>query len=258
VVLNPDLVEIVPGPGGMPLYLLAGVEIPRAQLLHIKYQTYPGELHGVGPLEACWRNIVSADAMQEYGTQLAVNGGIPHAVLQSQVKLTKTQADDLKTSWYQAALTRGPLPVILSGGLTYTPLNLKPAEIGLLDMRRFDEQRIASCFGVPLWLVGLPMQDGLTYSTVEGTFDYLWRANLRAMAYNISSSLSGWALPRGQWLRFDSESLIRPPVLQRAQAYQILLSAGVISVDEARVFENLRPGGPQTTEILATTTEGGL
>jgi HK97 family phage portal protein len=250
-VLNPDLVNIEAGPGGTALYDIDGVTIPRSELLHIRYQTWPGSPRGVGPLDACTRNLIGADALERWGTELALNNGIPTAILQSQVKLTKTQATDIKTSWAEAAMSRGVLPAVLSGGLTYEPLNLKPAEIGLLDLRMFDEQRIASVFGVPLWLVGLPMQDGLTYSTVDGTFDYLWRATLRPLAYNIAAALSGWALPRDQYVRFASEQLIEPPITERAQTYKILIEAGVISKEEARVMERLPVNPPSSVDAPA-------
>jgi len=261
VVLNPDMVQVDENSFGLPTYTLPEFgEIPRAEILHVRYQTWPGLAHGVGPLEAAARNLASADALERYGTELAVSNGIPTAVLQSATKLTKDQATDLKRSWAEAALSRGVLPAVLSGGLTYTPLNLKPSDIGLLDLRTFDEARIASVFGVPLWFVGLPMADGLTYTTVEGTFDFLWRATLRAMSFNMMQALSGWALPRGQWVRHDSESLVRPTIEGRANAYKTMIESGVLTVDEARAIENLPPiqAASDSAAILAQTTDGGL
>lgn len=248
VVLNPDMVDIEAGTGGVPIYSIGGITIPRTEILHMRYQTWPGCVRGIGPLEACSRNIISADALQSWGTQLATTNGIPMAVLQSEVKLTKEQARAIKTSWAEASMSRGVIPAVLTGGLTYTPLNLKPADVGLLDLRYFDERRIASCIGVPLWLVGLPMSDGMTYTTVEDTFDYFWRATLRPLAYNIGCGLSGWALPRGVYLRFPAEQLTEPGIVQRAQVYSTLIPAGVITVDEARQAEHLPPLAPVAEE----------
>lgn len=239
VVLNPDYVEVEAGVGGLPLYSVGGLDIAREDILHVKYQTWPGTVRGVGPMEACWRNLLSAEAMQRWGTMLAVQNGIPIAVLQSEAKLTKEQAQAVKEAWAEASATRGALPAVLSGGLTFTPLNLSPADVGLLDLRMFDEQRIASCFGVPLWLVGLPVNDGLTYSTVEDTFDYFWRATLRPIAYNLACALGNWALVRGQYLRFASEQLIEPSIEKRANIYSTMITAGVITVAEARMMEHL-------------------
>lgn len=246
VVLNPDYVEVTAGVNGLALFSIGGEPVDRDDIMHIRYQTWAGQPRGVGPLEACWRNLVSADAMQRWGTELAVMNGIPTAILQSQTKLTKEQANGLKRSWAEATLSRGVLPAILSGGLEYKPLNLKPSDVGLLDLRAFDEQRIASTFGVPLWLVGLPMNEGLTYSTVQGTFDYFWRATLRPLAYNIASALSGYMLPREFFVRFASEQLTEPPITDRATVYKVLIEAGVIDAEEARSLEHLPPRNPTT------------
>ena len=258
VVLNPDYVSIEPGANGMPRYEVGGIDIPADQLLHLRYQVWPGLVSGIGPLEACARNLISADAMERWGTELALTNGIPVAVLSSEAKLTKEQADAVKRSWAQAAMSRGTLPAVLSGGLSYMPMNLKPSDIGLLDLRTFDEARIASCFGVPLWLVGLPVNDGLTYSTVEGTFDYLWRATLRPIAYGIARAMSIWALPIGEQLRFQSGQLTEPDVAVRSTAYKTLIDAGVISPDEARVMEHLPPreGGPDTQALSTIRSQG--
>jgi len=239
VVLNPDHVEVEPGVGGMPLYSIGGRDVPREDILHIRYQTWPGQVHGIGPLEACARNLVSADALQAWGTALSTSNGIPTAVLQSEVKLTKEQAQAIKQSWAESAMSRGVIPAVLTGGLTYTPLNLKPSDVGLLDLRMFDEQRIAACFGTPLWLVGLPVNDGLTYSTVEGTFEYFWRVTLRSIAYNVASAFSGWALPRRQYLRFASEQITEPALADRANIYSTLIAAGVLTPEDVRAMEPL-------------------
>jgi HK97 family phage portal protein len=260
VVLNPDAMTYdLNADNGLPEWSVDGRPIPRNEMLHLRYQTWAGSVRGVGPLEASWRSIASATAMEKWGTELAVNNGIPTAVLQSAVKLTKPQADEIRQSWYEASISRGTLPAVLTGGLTYEPLNLKPADIGLLDMRSFDEQRIASAFGVPLWLVGLPMNAGLTYSTAQATFDYFWRATLRAMAYNLSSGLSSWALPRAQWIHFDNDSLIQPDLPARAKAYKDLIGSEVLTPEEARVFENWAPHGTEEAAlaVLASTTDGG-
>lgn len=268
VVLNPDTVEVQIA-SGLPTYWVNGVEVSRKDLLHLKYQLCPGDPYGISPLEAVWRNLMSADALERWGTELAVGGGIPTAILKTQAKVTGPQAKELKQSWVEAAQSRGVYPVILSNGLDYQPLNLKPTDIGLLDLRKFDEARIAAAYGVPLWLIGLPMETGssMTYTNVQSTFDFFWRATLRAIGYNITMGLSGWALPRGQWLRLNSESLVRPGILERSQAYLNLIKATVLTPAEARVFENLAPVPPappddntivDITNTLAVTTEGGV
>ena len=88
VVVNPDVTKVEQGPGGMPVYHVGELPVDRGDILHMRYQTWPGTVTGIGPLDACGRNLMSADALERWGTELAVTNGIPTAVLQAQAKLT--------------------------------------------------------------------------------------------------------------------------------------------------------------------------
>jgi hypothetical protein len=79
------------------------------------------------------------------------------------------------------------------------------------------------------------------------------------MAYNLSSGLSSWALPRAQWIHFDNDSLIQPDLPARAKAYKDLIGSEVLTPEEARVFENWAPHGTEEAAlaVLASTTDGG-
>jgi HK97 family phage portal protein len=264
VVLNPDLLHVEPEASGQVSYWLGkageGIKIDSEDLLHIKYQLWPGFHHGIGPLEASWRNIASAEAMSGYASNLSGRGGVPNAVLESDTTLTQEQAQALKGSWRTMIASNGVEPVILTKGLHYTPLSMTSRDLALIDHRTFDEQRIASAFGVPLWLVGLPMADGLTYSTVEGTWDFFWRSNLRALAHNIALAMSLWLLPADTYVMFDADELTRPRMLERAQAYAILVDKGIMLPAEVRIEEGWTPltnqdQQPISKESLATKEE---
>ena len=268
VVLNPDLVHVEPESSGQVSYWLGkageGVHIDNDDLLHIKYQIWPGFHHGIGPLEASWRNIASAEAMSGYASTLSGRGGVPNAVLESDTTLTQEQAQALKGSWRTMIASNGVEPVILTKGLHYTPLSMTSRDLALIDHRTFDEQRIASAFGVPLWLVGLPMADGLTYSTVEGTWDFFWRSNLRTFSHNVAMAMSIWLLPADTYIKFDADELTRPQMLQRAQAYAILIDKGIITPAEVRIEEgwvaldnhDQQPISDQAIKTVEQTEEG--
>lgn len=240
VTLNPYAVTIVQDPNTTsPRYYIGDHELDPADVLHLRYQLFPGEVRGAGPLQAASRNVAAASFLEAYGTQLAREGGLPMAVLETDDRLNKTQTDEVKEGWRKAMLSRGVDPVILSAGLRYHAVALSPKELGLLDLRQFDESRIASTFGIPLWLVGLPQSDGLTYSTAEMSLEYLYRVTLRPLTQMIASALSLWALPAGTDFVFDSDVITRPQLKERMEAYKTAIEAGVMSVDEVRALENL-------------------
>ena len=258
MVLNPDSINIEWSNGEI-VYEIGGARLPTVDLCHIKYQTWPGALRGITPLQWVGRNLVSAAAMERYQSELAANGGVPWGVLTAPGSLTQEQADLNRQRWIDASVQRGTAPVMLSGGLQLETLTLSPTDMALLDLRVFDEQRICAAFGVPPYLVGLPQAEGLTYANASSLFDYHWRATLRPVAQTIANALSRWALPAGQRIEFNRDEYVRPDFGERVTAYAQLHNVvdengqRAMTVDEIRTAERLTPYAAQTAATAALT-----
>ena len=82
----------------------------------------------------------------------------------------------------------------------------------------------------------------MTYQNVQAIFDYHWRAGLRPKAEQVMQGLSQWALPRGTTVELNRDAYVQPDPYTRAQTAEILLRAGVVSVDEIRAAERLTLG----------------
>lgn len=258
--LNPDVINIEWADGEI-VYEIAGRPLPPEDLLQIKYQTWPGVLRGITPLQWIGRNLVAADAMERYQAELAAGGGIPWGVLTAPGNLTAQQADENRARWLEASARRGTAPAMLSGGLRLDTLTLSPTDMALLDLRVFDEQRICAAFGVPPYLVGLPQAEGLTYANATSLFDYFWRSALRPKVRHIAAAISGWALPRGQRIEFNADEFTRPDFGERATAYSTLFNIfdpqtgeRAITVPEIRAAERLSPYDPGAGEAMQALT----
>jgi HK97 family phage portal protein len=255
VVLNPEYVNIEWADGDVK-YSLQGSELDSADVVHIKYQSYPMNLRGLGPLQWAARNIIGAMAMEQMGMNLASRSGIPWAVLKHPRRLNGTEATDLQNRWVTAAKTRSGAPAILSGGIEIQTLTISPREMALLDMRIFDETRIAAALGVPPYLVGLPQSEGMTYANVQAIFDYHWRATLRPLANTVAGALSYKWLPRGTRLEFNRDEYVRPGMYERAQTYEILnrirdvQGNPAMTIDEIRLGERFLPNKPVSVEDM--------
>lgn len=255
VVLNPEMVNVEFADGQIE-YRLAGQLLDRDDVCHIKYQSYPMNLRGIGPLEWAARNIISAHALEQMGSDLASRGGIPWGVIKHPRHLNSADASELQNRWVTAAQSRRGAPAVLSGGIELQALTISPREMALLDMRIFDETRIAAALGVPPYLVGLPQTEGMTYANVQAIFDFHWRATLRPMAHTVASAMSAWLLPRGTRLEFNRDEYVRPSMYERAQTYEILNRIKdehgnpAMTVDEIRLGERLLPNTPVTVEDM--------
>lgn len=247
IALNPDFISVDLVDGNIE-YRLGGAVLDSDDVLHLKYQTYPNDLRGHGPLEACATNLVGAAAMEQYAANLASKGGVPWGVLRHPANLTGTQASDLQSAWTRAAGRRDGAPAVLSGGVELEMLTLSPKDMALLELRVFDETRICSVLGVPPFLVGLPQPSGLTYANATSLFDFHWRGTLRPMAQSIANALSLWALPGDVRIEFNRDEYVRPEFGERVTAYSTLFGmvdpatgARAITIDEVRALERLSP-----------------
>jgi len=253
VVLNPEFVNVEWSDGEIS-YALSGQPLERRDVCHIKYQSYPMNLRGIGPLEWASRNIVSANALEQMATNLATRSGIPWGVIKHPRHLNALEAADLQNRWVTAARNRAGAPAILSGGIELEPLTISPREMALIELRVFDETRIASALGVPPFLVGLPQPDGMTYSNAESLFDFHWRSTLRTMAHTAASAMSGWLLPRGTKMEFNRDEYVKPGGEERARTYALLHGLvdekgnHAITVDEIRLAERYLPNSPMDAE----------
>lgn len=240
VVLNPQLVN-VEWVDGYIEYDLAGKRLDRRDICHIKYQSYPTNLRGIGPLEWAARSIISASALERMETELATRGGIPWAILKSQRKLNGTESKELQDAWIRGARNRQGAPAVLSGTLELDVLTTSPREMMLLDQRVFDETRIAAALGVPPFLVGLPQPDGLTYANATSLLDFHWRTTLRVMANAVERAMSAWLLPRGTSFEFNVNEYNRPDPQTQSQIdatyFGLMDEHGnrALSIDEIRM-----------------------
>ncbi len=131
-------------------------------------------------------------------------GGIPQAVLKSQRKLSKDQAEALQAQWGAATTSRGGLPPVLPPELDFVPLSFNPADLSLLDTQEFNARALATAFGVPSVLLNMALQGGLTYQNPAALGEMWWRFELRTTATRIANAFSAQMLPRGQWVAFDA------------------------------------------------------
>lgn len=246
MVLPAQSVDVEADGRGGTIISIGGSALDSDEVLHIKYQTLAGRVRGVSPIEWVGRNLVSAAALESYATDIATHG--VWAVLRHPGNLNPEQSTDLRENWMAARARGRSAPAILSGGIELETLSISPSDMALLDLRVFDEQRIAAAFGVPPFLIGLPQAEGLTYANATSLFDYHWRATLRPLANSIAAPLSSFLLPRGTTVEFDRDEYVQPGLVDRANAYSTLHSIvdangnPAITVDEIRENERLTEG----------------
>lgn len=260
MVLDPDQVTVTfdrdeSSPTyGRRRYFIGGREVYRGDVMHARYLTLAGWPNGLSPLQGAAGNLRAAGALEQYGADLADGGGIPWGVLSSEQRLTRRQVELAHEEWAVQQQQRRGGPAVFGSGLKLDTLTLSPRDMALLDLRVFDEQRIAAAFGVPPYLIGLEQPSGLTYANATSLFDFHWRAMLRPLGRKITAALSGWALPRGRRLSVNAGDYVQPPLAERATAYKAMKEGGALDDDEWRALEQLPPRTAAQRAQRATAT----
>ena len=130
---------------------------------------------------------------------------------------------------------------VLGKGLDYTPLALSPEDLQFIESQQFNTTQIARLLGIPASLMLAKVEGtSLTYSNIEQEWLTFAEYTLSAYADEICEALTS-LLPEGQWCMPDWDSLHRSDTNTRYSAYQTAISAGFMSVDEARAREGWAP-----------------
>jgi HK97 family phage portal protein len=254
MVTNPAYVQ-VDQVAGRTEYRIAGVPVDPDEILHIKYVSWPGDLRGHGPLEVAGARLLTVAALTRYATGMATSGSLPPAVIKYPRRASTRQLAQMRADWVNARTSGWGLPAVLADGAEITMLQPQLRDAALADLAAFSEARISTLLLVPPFLLSLSTRSDDTYVNSTNVFDFHWRADLRPLAHALCEALSGWLLPRGWYVELDADDYIKPGMFQRAQAYQMMIAAGVITPAEVRLRERFDTvpgdedealGGPDT------------
>lgn len=221
------------------------------EILHIRYSGNTTDPHGRGPLEVAGARMTQIGLLQRYTANLVETGGIPFYWLELEKRLTQQEGRDLLDRWIESRTEYAGYPALVSGGAKLNQAkSFSAGDMALIEMQQFTEARIAILLGVPPFLVGLPGATGsLTYSNIESLFSYHDRSSLRPKVHAVMAALSGWALPTGQSIELNRDDYTRPSLVDRANAYKVLVDAGILDPLEARIMERFNGGGLSAAQL---------
>lgn len=258
-VLRPDHVRIETGDDGWPLAYLHGMgdearrfefdpDTGRWPLLHLKLFNPQGGLRGASPMAAAARAVDIHEAGAAWAKALMDNAARPSGALvfegrEGADRLTPEQFERLKAQLEDAHT--GPAnagrPLLLEGGLKWTPMSLSPAEMDYLEARRDAAREIALALGAPPMLLGIPGDN--TYANYKEANQAFWSQTVAPLTEKVAREFSRWLGGA-----FEPEARVRPdwdrvPAMtaQRAALWTQLSEATFLSDAERRSLAGLPP-----------------
>ncbi len=176
-VLDPTRVRPMVAPDGSVFYQLSQDNIaqvdsertvvPASEIIHDRMATLYHPLCGVSPISACGLAAVQGLRAQEHSTTFFQNGARPGGILTGPTFINEEQASQLQQRWEEnyAGNNAGKVAV-LTGGLTYTPLNMVSAvDAQFIEQLKWTAENVCTAFRVPGYKVGVgPLP---SYNNVE-------------------------------------------------------------------------------------------
>jgi HK97 family phage portal protein len=212
-------------------------KITQNNMLHFTWYSYPGQLVGVSPLRVNGNTYGLALAMERHIAQFYGQGGTPSSVLETDRELTAEQANVLKETWLNNH-SRNRKPAVLTGGLKWKAISASAGD-ELIKAREQIVNEIARVFRIPAHLL-LSKDGSNVYSNIESNGLAFVRHTLLPWIRRIEDGFSS-LLPGKQYVRLDTDEFARGDQLSRVRGFQVAISSGVMTPNEARAKMELEP-----------------
>lgn len=208
--------------------------IPARDVLHVRLHTPRHPLKGESPILAATLDLALSGAALSQQVMFYLNGARPSVMLETDQKLTKTDADDLRQRW--DAQTKGEHAggtPILSWGLKAKEIAFRAGDGQLADMLKLSDQAVALAYRVPLQILGI---GGTPFASTEALMS-AWKAMGLGFCLNhIEEAFGQLFRLKGfpeEYLEFDTNALLRSSFKEMIEA----LSKGtqrVMTINEGR------------------------
>ena len=175
--------------------------------------------------------------MERHIAQFYGQGGTPSSVLETDRDLTAEQAKTLKETWL-GNHNRNRKPAVLTGGLKWKAISAS-AGTELIEAREQIVNEIARVFRIPAHML-LAKDGSNVYSNIESNGLQFIRHTLLPWIRRIEDGL-GTLLPNKQYVKMDTSEFARADQLSRVRSFQVAISSGLMTPNEARAKMDLEP-----------------
>jgi HK97 family phage portal protein len=245
VILNPLSVQVSRNALGQKFYTTTtegNKVLSSDEVLHISGSIlFPGEFRGKSPIDTLRENIGLAISLESFAARFFGQGTTQNGVIEYPGSLTAEQAENLSKSFdrQHKGFRKAHKTGILSGGATFKPTMVANDQAQMLDSRRLAVEDVARAYRVPTDMIGLN-NGGQSYNSIEQKQIAFVTHTLRPWLAKLEDAFSQ-LLPDSAFLAFSTDDLLRGDYATRIEGYSKLLQNGVLSTNEVRRKENMRP-----------------
>ena len=222
----------------------SNVELNLDDVMILTESSEDGGLTGQGVIARGYRTIELALNEIELNKNIMNNGSSPISVVKLDKNLSAEAQQRLRDSWtkmYASSQNAGKL-LILEQGMEYEKLSFSPAELGLSASRSKTQTELCSLFGVPESMIDSTAN---TYGNVENSsirfLQYSITPHINVIEASLNRSLLLEKEKNTKFFKINTDSVLQTTQRERYEALNVGISSGILSLNEARIKENLPP-----------------
>ena len=225
-VLRSDRMSLVPGADGWPVaydYTVGSrkhrfqVSEEFSPICHIKSFHPQDDHYGLSPIMAAATAIDVHNSASRWSKSLLDNAARPSGAIvykgtDGQGQLSPDQYDRLLSemeSHHMGARNAGR-PMLLEGGLDWKQMGFSPSDMEFHKTKEAAAREIATAFGVPPMLLGIP--GDATYANYQEANRAFYRLTVLPLVTKVAASVSAWLG------RFAGEDVVLRPDLDQVPA----------------------------------------
>lgn len=215
--------------------------LPASEVIHHRVFTAGHPLAGISPMYAAGPSAAVGATITTHARRFFGNSARPSGTLNAPGKISKETAQRLKEDWTRNYSGEGfGTPAVLSEGLTWAPMSLSLADAQLIEQLRYSVEDVARAFRVPSFLLGDMTK--ATYRNSEQLMRLYYSGCLQYHIEALEARLDAdLALEAGHEVEFDLDALLRSDSAGRFEVYKAGIGSGVLTINEARRAEGLKP-----------------
>jgi len=237
--LDPTHVSVDESNPMVPIYYYDGRTIPRSSLLHIPWILQPGKWKGLSPMQAFKVAFETGQSAQISARDWFVNGAIPTGILKNVDRDVSAETAGVAKERFKVGAA-GRDVVVLGSEWDYSTIGIPADEARFIEQLKMTATQIASIYGIPAEMIGGETGASMTYSTLEQQSMNFLTYTMNPWFVRVEDALTT-LLPQPQYVKFNTDSLVRADLEARMRAHEIALRIGLETQDEGRNTEDRPP-----------------
>ncbi|MBL3595127.1 phage portal protein [Rhodovulum sulfidophilum] len=254
-VLRSDRMRLVPGTDGWPVaydYMVGArkhrfdMTGPVPPICHIKNFHPQDDHYGLSPMQAAATAVDVHNAASRWSKALLDNAARPSGAIiytgsDGQSMLSEEQYSRLQDemlSYHQGAANAGR-PMLLEGGLDWKPMGFSPSDMEFQKTKEAAAREIATAFGVPPMLLGIPGE--ATYANYQEANRAFYRLTVVPLVAKVTGALAEFLAHFGSSAVSLKPDLDQVPALaaERDTQWKRISEAEFLTEDEKRALLGL-------------------